>query len=354
MSDNLLIQPAPRTIDWDAGAIVVIDQTLLPGQLRQIRIGDLETLLDAIDRLAIRGAPALGIAGALGVALSARLAERGGRPNSVVREDARRLREVRPTAVNLSWGVDRALGHLSGGADRVLKEALAMRDESIGECHAIGERGADFLAAAKPGKLRMLTHCNAGALACVEWGTALGVIRAGIQRGIIGHVLATETRPLLQGSRLTAWELDQMRVDHAVIVDSVAPWLISQGEVDAVVVGADRIAANGDVANKVGTYSLAAAAASAGIPFIVAAPESTIDPQTPDGANIVVERRPAHEILKFDGFSLAPEGTLAMNFAFDVTPAKMISAIVTDRRLIRPARGERAVDVISLAKAGPF
>ena len=310
-----------RCIDWADGAVRLIDQTALPAEERWLVITDPDELVDAIRRLAVRGAPALGAAGALGVALAA---HRG----DDVPGAAARLRAARPTAVNLGRGVERALGRLGDGPDAVLAEARAVLDEEAKACRSIGERGADLLQADRP--LRLLTHCNTGWLAAVEWGTALGIIAVLHERGQVEHVYADETRPLLQGARLTAWELAAQHVDHRVVVDGAAASLIARGLVDAVVVGADRIAANGDVANKVGTYPLALAAARAGIPFVVAAPESTVDAGTPTGASIEIEERDPAEV------AAGP----AYNPAFDVTPADLVTAVVTERRTVRPAGGE--------------
>ena len=310
-----------RCIDWADGAVRLIDQTALPAEERWLQITDPDALVDAIRRLAVRGAPALGAAGALGVALAA---HRG----DDVPGAALRLRAARPTAVNLGRGVDRALARLGDGPEAVLAEARAILDEEAKACRAIGERGADLLQTDRP--LRLLTHCNTGWLAAVEWGTALGIVTVLHERGQVEQVYADETRPLLQGARLTAWELAALHIDHRVVVDGAAPSLIARGLVDAVVVGADRIAANGDVANKVGTYPLALAAARAGIPFVVAAPESTVDTGTPTGASIEIEERDPAEV------AAGP----AYNPAFDVTPADLVTAVVTERRTVRPAGGE--------------
>jgi methylthioribose-1-phosphate isomerase len=325
-----------RCIDWAGGAVRLIDQTALPAEERWLEITDPDALVDAIRRLAVRGAPALGAAGALGVALAAHRAAASGAAGGDVSgyerevgEAAQRLRGARPTAVNLGRGVDRALARLRDGPDAVLAAARAVLDEEAEACRAIGERGADLLQADRP--LRLLTHCNTGWLAAVEWGTALGVITVLHERGRVERVYADETRPLLQGARLTAWELAAQRIDHRVVVDGAAPSLIARGLVDAVLVGADRIAANGDVANKVGTYPLALAAARDGIPFVVAAPESTVDTRTPTGRSIEIEERDPAEV------TAGP----AYNPAFDVTPADLVTAVVTERRTVRPARGER-------------
>ena len=310
-----------RCIDWADGAVRLIDQTALPAEERWLEITDPDELVDAIRRLAVRGAPALGAAGALGVALAARRGDD-------VPGAAGRLRTARPTAVNLGRGVDRALARLADGPDAVLAEARAILDEEAKACRAIGERGADLLQRDRP--LRLLTHCNTGWLAAVEWGTALGIVTVLHERGQVEIVYADETRPLLQGARLTAWELAAQRIDHRVVIDGAAPSLIARGLVDAVVVGADRIAANGDVANKIGTYPLALAAARAGIPFVAAAPESTVDAGTPTGESIEIEERDPAEV------AAGP----ACNPAFDVTPADLVTAVVTERRIVRPAGGE--------------
>jgi methylthioribose-1-phosphate isomerase len=317
-----------RCIDWDDGAVRLIDQTALPGRVEWLSLRTVPDLVSAIQRLAVRGAPALGAAGGLGIALAAH------------RQDdlagaADLLRNARPTAANLAWGVDRVLQRAYAAihdqtpwdpATTALIEARAILAEEAANCRAIGERGADLLTGRLGERpLRLLTHCNTGWLACVEWGTALGIARTLYGRGLVEMVYADETRPLLQGARLTAYELAQAGIPHRVLVDGAAPAAIARGMVDAVLVGADRIAANGDVANKIGTYSLALAAARGGIPFLVAAPESTVDAATPDGAAIVIEERDPAEVT-----TLAP----AWNPAFDVTPADLITAIVTEKRTL--------------------
>jgi methylthioribose-1-phosphate isomerase len=312
----------PRTIDWVGDRIVLVDQTALP-ELRLTAVSSVDALVDAIGRLVVRGAPALGVAGALGVALAARTMATGD-----VDAACDRIAAARPTAVNLAVGVARARAALAGGPEAVLAAALALRDEDIAACHAIGDRGAALLAElCGPAPLRLHTHCNAGALACVEWGTALGVVRSLHAAGRVAHVVADETRPLLQGARITAVELAAIGVPYRVVVDGAGASVIARGLVDAVVVGADRIAANGDAANKIGTYPLALAAARAGIPFLVAAPESTVDGATPDGAHIVIEERSAAEVV---------DGHPAWNPAFDVTPHDLVTAVVTESRVWRP------------------
>lgn len=331
-----------RTIDWVDGAIELIDQTLLPTELQVRRVTDVDDLISDIKRLAVRGAPALGVAGALGVALLAAQGDDG----DAIRGDAARLREARPTAVNLSWGVDRALTRLPEGAAAVLDEALAIRDEDIAACVSMGLYGADYVRSlVDREKARIMTICNTGGLATVERGTALGVIQTIFEQGWLDEAIPVETRPLLQGSRLTTWELTQMGAPYRLIVDSAGPFLLSRGYADAVFIGADRIAANGDTANKIGSYSLALGAKAAGVPFIVVAPESTVDMATPDGASIEIEDRGAEEVVTLQGVVTATPGSAAINPAFDVTPHELITAIVTDRRVIRPAQGETLKNV---------
>ncbi|MEO3856972.1 S-methyl-5-thioribose-1-phosphate isomerase [Acrocarpospora sp. B8E8] len=311
-----------RTVDWVDDAIMLVDQTRLPGELTYLRITTVADLIDAIQRLAVRGAPALGVAGAMGVALAARTGE-----------PIAPLRAARPTAVNLAWGVDQA----AASADP-LARALEIRDEDVAACLAMGARGADLLA--EHAATRVMTVCNTGGLAAVERGTALGVIQTMHERGALAEAIALETRPLLQGARLTAWELARMGAPHRLIVDSAGPFLLARGAADAVLIGADRIAANGDTANKIGSYSLALGARRAGIPFLVIAPEATIDLATPTGDAIHIEDRGAAEVVSLGGVKIAPDGTGALNPAFDVTPADLITAIVTDRRVIRLDQGE--------------
>ncbi len=329
-----------RTIDWiagdadGAGHIRLIDQTQLPDRTLQLDINTVEDLIAAIQRLSVRGAPALGVAGALGVALAAQ-----NLPAGQVSEAAGRLRTARPTAVNLAVGVDRVLQtHRTTGAAAALQDALAVRDEEIDSSIAMSAIGADLvreLAGTTP--VTVMTICNTGALAAVEHGTALGVVERLHLDGQLATAIALETRPLLQGSRLTAWELGRLGIDYQLIVDSAAAAVLAGGGIDAVLVGADRIAANGDVANKIGTFALALAANYAKVPFLVVAPETTIDTATAGGTDIAIEDRGAAEVCSFGGVSVAPAGASARNPAFDVTPAALITAIVTDRRVIRPA-----------------
>jgi methylthioribose-1-phosphate isomerase len=339
--------PLPRTVDWVGDHAVLIDQTLLPDALVLIEVRDVDTMIDAIKRLAVRGAPAIGVAGALGVAVAALAAGREGHDTSWVHEQADRLAVARPTAVNLAWAINEMRPHIDGGEAAVVTAAVALLEDDIVTQRALGLRGADLVSelcgesiAARNG-VRIHTHCNAGGLACVEWGTALGIVRALHELGRVIEVLVDETRPLLQGARLTAFELRAMGIPHRVLVDGAGASAIRLGLVDCVIIGADRIAANGDTANKVGSYPLALAAARRGIPFIVAAPESTLDPATPDGDAIHIEERSADEVHFAGGKRVTPLGSGAWNPAFDVTPADLITAIVTNERVIRPAKGER-------------
>ena len=324
-------------IGWRDGHIIAIDQTALPHQVSVLHLTTVDELVDAIVRLVVRGAPLLGVAGALGVALAVRQAEREGWDAGRLDAEVKRIAEARPTAVNLRREVLAVASVLHDGPDAVEAAALAVRDATIEVSKAVSERGAALLIeACGAGPLKVHTHCNTGALACLGWGSALGVIRVLRDRGALAHVIADETRPLLQGSRLTAWELGQLGIEHYLAADGAGPFLISRGHADAVVVGADRVAANGDVANKIGTYSLALAARRAGIPFVVAAPESTIDAATASGADIPLELRADEEVTSFHGVRTAPEGTRALNYAFDITPADLVTAIVTEDRVIRP------------------
>ncbi len=323
-----------RPIDWDGDHIRLLDQTLLPDEVRVLAVRDVGDLLDAIGRLAVRGAPALGVTGALGVALAVRTLPAAEVPDAVAR-----LRSARPTAVNLARGVDLAAARIPDGPAAVLATALALRDAEIAASEAMATRGAALLTElCGPGRLRLLTICNTGALAAVERGTALAVVEQVHREGRLARVIACETRPLLQGARLTAWELGRMGAPYALVVDGAAASVIGRGLVDAVLVGADRVAANGDVANKVGTFALALAAryaAAAPVPFLVVAPESTVDAGTPDGAAIEIEDRGSAEVVGVRGVRVAPAGAGALNPAFDVTPARLVTALVTDRRVVR-------------------
>ncbi|GGO79778.1 S-methyl-5-thioribose-1-phosphate isomerase [Nonomuraea cavernae] len=320
-----------RSITWDDGAIVAVDQRALPHAYRTLRITGTGQLIEAIQELAIRGAPALGVAGALGVALIARTAP----DHRTATEEAERLAGARPTAVNLARGVHGALGLLGRGPDAVLAHALDLLADDERINREASARAADLvLRLCERRPLRLLTHCNTGRLATVAWGTALGTIRTLAEAGHVGEVLAGETRPLLQGARLTTWELAEAGIPYRLCADSAGPFAIGSGLVDCVLVGADRVAANGDVANKIGTYALAVAAARQRIPFIVVAPESTVDESTPDGARIVIEERGADEVTSFGGRSTATPGSAVYNPAFDVTPADLVTAVVTETRVL--------------------
>jgi methylthioribose-1-phosphate isomerase len=322
-----------RTIDWDGDAIVIIDQCALPHTYRELRLTDVDALIDAIVRLAVRGAPALGGAGALGVALLSR----GYPDRDVVRTHAERLASARPTAVNLRWGVNRALARLDDGPDAVLAEALAVLDEDEAVNRQASQRAADLIRSLCDRRgLRILTHCNAGRLATVGWGTALGAVRVLAEAGDVESVLADETRPLLQGARLTAYEMAELGIPYRICPDSAAATAMAMGLVDCVIVGADRIAASGDTANKIGTFPVALAAARHGVPFVVVAPESTVDNAIPDGSHIRIEQRDPSEVTHLHGQPIAPPGADAFNPAFDVTPADLVTAIVTEDRVWRP------------------
>jgi methylthioribose-1-phosphate isomerase len=329
VSDPTQQDPIPPTIEWRRGSVRLIDQRALPAELRFVECATVDELCDAIGTMAVRGAPALGAAGAFGVALAARTIE----GEAGVQAAARRLADARPTAVNLAWGVDRALGAWQrGGADAALAEAEHIAATDVAGNRAIGELGAALV----PETARVLTHCNAGSLATVGFGTALGVVRAAHEAGKRPRVWVGETRPVLQGARLTAWELDRLGIPVTVTADVMAGSLMASGDVDVVIVGADRIAANGDVANKIGTYPLAVLAREHGVPFVVAAPTSTIDLDTPTGSAIPVEERPPEEVVVVAGERIAPTGVGAANRAFDVTPARLVTAIVTERAVLHP------------------
>ena len=296
-------------IGWRDGHIIAIDQTALPHRLTILDLVTVDQLVDAIVRLVVRGAPLLGVAGALGVALAVRQAERERWDAARLDAEVKRIADARPTAVNLRREVLAVAALIPDGADAVEAAALAVRDTAIEVSKRLSERGAALLIEeCGPGPLKVHTHCNTGTLAMPGWGTALGVIRALRDQGALAHVIADETRPLLQGSRLTTWELRQLGIEHYLVADGAGPFLISQGQSDAVVVGADRVAANGDTANKIGTYSLALAASRAGIPFVVVAPESTLDETIASGADIPIELRADDEVTSFQGIRAAPAG----------------------------------------------
>jgi methylthioribose-1-phosphate isomerase len=323
----------PPTLAWKRGHIRVIDQRLLPGQLVFLDLATVDELCEAITTLAVRGAPALGVAGAMGIGLAAL----NGEPLEAA---AARLLATRPTAVNLAWGVARALA-----AEDPVAESKRLAVEDVERNMRLGSHGAPLL----PVGGRVYTHCNAGSLACVGYGTALGVIRAAHEAGREPSVWVGETRPALQGARLTAWELSRLRIPATLVTDSMAGPLMASFEVDCVVVGADRIAANGDVANKIGTYGLAVLAHHHRVPFYVAAPLSTVDFDCHDGTRIPIERRAREEVTSLGGVTTAPEGVEVDNRAFDVTPADLVSAIITEEGLARPPYSTSLADLAEAA-----
>ena len=328
---SVATQPHPA-LRWDGRRLAVLDQTRLPGAEVWLALEGAPDTAQAIRRLAVRGAPLIGVAAAYGLAME--VARRPGL--GTLEQGWELLRAARPTAVNLAYAVDRVrAAALAAGpptmAAAAREEAERIHAEEDAASAAIAAHGADLLAGAR----RIATHCNTGALAAGGQGTALAVILALHERGAV-HVLAGETRPLLQGARLTVWELARAGVAHELVVDGAMAGLIRRGEVDAVIVGSDRVAANGDTANKVGTYPLALAASAAGIPFVVAGPTSTIDAGLPDGDGIAIEERDGDEVRAFGGAQTTLPGTAVRNPAFDVTPAALVSALVTERGVARP------------------
>jgi methylthioribose-1-phosphate isomerase len=315
----MAVDPIPPTIEWADDRVRLVDQRELPHRLVVVEAQTVAELCELIATMAVRGAPALGAAGAMGVAL----AFVRGEPLDTA---AAQLISTRPTAVNLAWGVE-----LARQASDPVAEAQRIASEDVERNRRLGAHGAELV----PEGARILTHCNAGALACVGYGTALGVVRAAHEAGKRISVWVDETRPVLQGSRLTAWELQRLSIPCTVVPDVLAGSLMANGDVDLVVVGADRIAANGDVANKIGTYSLAVLAHHHDVPFYVAAPTSTFDAETPTGAGIAIERRSGDEVLEIGGRRMAPDGVAAENRAFDVTPAALVTAYVTEEGVTR-------------------
>lgn len=329
------------TVTWEDGTVVMIDQRRLPNEEVFVRCRNHTEVGAAIKDMVIRGAPAIGVAAALGLALGARNTTSEGSTLRTEWDDmCSLLAATRPTAVNLFWAIERMRQRFDGLAETggdtlrsaLLKEALAVQAEDVAACRRMGDLGAELL----PNGARVLTHCNAGALATAGYGTALGVVRSAAREGRLDHVFADETRPYLQGARLTAWELDQDQIPVTVITDNMSGHMMAQGEVNAVVVGSDRIAANGDVANKIGTYSVAILAKEHGIPFYVAAPVSTFDLATPTGADIPIEERSAEEVSQFAGQQVTPRGVAVRHPAFDVTPHTYVTAIVCEKGVARP------------------
>ena len=342
-----------RTLEWREGALWLLDQRKLPGQVEEVRVQSAAETARAIRQMVVRGAPAIGCAAAYGLALAARDAARAADSEGAFAAAVEELRAARPTAVNLRWALERLsrkrAALLQSGAshaaiaDALLEEAHQVVAEDLAACRAIGKNGAQLV----PDGGGILTHCNAGGLATSGYGTALGVVRAALESGKKCAVYADETRPWLQGARLTAWELLQDGIPVTLLPDVAAASLLASGKVGCVVVGADRIARNGDTANKVGTYPLALAAHAAGVPFFVAAPISTVDLRAATGREIPIEERGADEVTHLAGSRVAAEGVRVFNPAFDVTPARLISAIVTERGVAR-APYEQALEALSL------
>src|SRR5688572_5416825 len=327
------------TIEWKDDAVVMIDQRKLPGAEVYVTCKTANEVAKAIKTMVIRGAPAIGVAAAMGIAVGMTRSRATGTKQFTTefQKTCELLAATRPTAVNLFWAIERmkkafaAAAHEGQSVDeikrRLVDEARAIHDEDVQSCRTMGAHGAELV----PSSARILTHCNAGALATAGYGTALGVIRAAAEQGKTIAVLADETRPFLQGARLTAWELIRDGINTTVITDNMAGAMMRLGQVDLVVVGADRIAANGDVANKIGTYSVAVLAKEHGIPFYVAAPLSTVDLNTPDGSRIPIEERNEREVTHVGTSRITPGGARIRNPAFDVTPAKYVTAIITER-----------------------
>lgn len=350
---------APRTITWIGdtfGYVRLLDQTLLPGQLAYRNCETVEEIWEAIKVLRVRGAPAIGCAAAMGVVLGMQTLHQP-TPEAFsqrLQEVTNYLRSSRPTAVNLGWALDRMIRKVERRIERephailmriLLAEALAIEEEDRRMCRAIGQHGAPLIQEGQG----VLTHCNAGGLATAEYGTALAVLYAAAEAGRHFSVFADETRPLLQGSRLTAWELQQRGIDVTVICDSMAGQVMKEGRVQIVVVGADRIAANGDTANKIGTYGVAVLARAHGIPMYVAAPSSTFDLSLPDGSGIPIEQRDPREVTHaFGAKATAPEGVKVYNPAFDVTPATYLTGIVTEKGIIDPVNAQTIRAVLAI------
>jgi methylthioribose-1-phosphate isomerase len=330
-----------NTVEWSEGKVLLIDQTLLPLEQQWVECTTYEEVAEAIREMKVRGAPAIGVTAAFGMVLGA-AAYRGTDPDGFcmhMHEVAERLRKTRPTAVNLFWAIEKTLAVATSAPEQgveatkkaLLDLAQRMAIEDVEANKRMGAFGAQLL----PEEGTVLTHCNAGALATVSYGTALGVIRAAVEQGKKIRVFADETRPFLQGSRLTAWELVTEGIPTTLITDGMAGHFMKMGTIDAVVVGADRIAANGDVANKIGTYSVAVLAKENGVPFYVAAPTSTIDLSIPTGDQIVIEERNPREVLYIGNTRIAPEGVDVANPAFDVTPHRYVTAIITENGVAR-------------------
>jgi methylthioribose-1-phosphate isomerase len=327
-----------RAVEWNDGQLRLIDQRLLPQETRYNSYQDATAVAGAIRDMVVRGAPAIGVTAAYGVVLAARarLAQTGAGWKTAIKQDLATLAASRPTAVNLFWALDRMKARIdsldeSNPEAALLAEAVTIHEEDVAANYRMGELGAALIENTGGA---VLTHCNTGSLATGGYGTALGVIRSAYSAGRIAHVFADETRPWLQGARLTAWELVQDHIPVTLLADGAAAWLMKQGKVSWVIVGSDRIAANGDTANKIGTYSAAVNAKHHGVKFMVVAPTSTIDMSLPTGAGIPIEQRAADEVLALGGRRVAAEGAEAWNPSFDVTPAALIDAIVTEKGVV--------------------
>lgn len=334
-----------RTIYYEMGKLYLLDQNAIPERVEYLCCRTYAEVAESIRRMTVRGAPAIGVAAAYGVVLAAlRAMDRGQVLGAAVEAAITELKTTRPTAVNLFWALDRMRNRFESeqkSNPQAIVAALTREAQSITDMEAeANRRMGDWGATLVPEQARVITHCNAGALATVGWGTALGVIRAAHTQGKIRMVYADETRPRLQGMRLTAWELVSSGIPVTVLCDNMAAYLMSREHIDLVVVGADRIAANGDVANKIGTYGLAIAANHHGVPFYVAAPTSTIDFSLTDGSYIPIEERPEDEVRCWGDRAAAPLGAAVLNPAFDVTPARLISAIITEKGIVRPPMAE--------------
>jgi methylthioribose-1-phosphate isomerase len=332
-----------RTVEWDyaRGQVRMIDQRLLPGKFEVVSYDDYHQVAEAIRAMVVRGAPAIGATAAFGLVLAAQTSRAGAITNlrAELKDAAETLQEARPTAANLSWALKRVLkvatetsGSVEDIKEAVLLEAQRIADEDV----ALNQRMARHGALLIDDGDTLIHHCNTGALATVDWGTALGVIRMANEMGKHIHVLVDETRPRLQGARLTAWELEQYGIPYEIISDNAAGYFLHSGQVQKVFVGADRVAANGDVANKIGTYMLALAASDNGVPFYPVVPTSTVDLSLADGSSIPIEERDPQEVLtlEVDGERVAPQGAQARNPAFDVTPNRLVSAIVTEKGIV--------------------
>jgi methylthioribose-1-phosphate isomerase len=342
-----------RTIEWTDAGVVMLDQRLLPTEEIYRTYTDYTEVAEAIRSMVIRGAPAIGVAAAMGIALGVKNA-RAESPDALDAQFERICSDIaatRPTAVNLFWAVDRMKSVYRGVRfqdiqsirSALISESITMHSEDIDANRRLGRLGQELI----PAKAQVLTHCNAGALATAGYGTALGVIRAAVEAGKQIEVFADETRPFLQGARLTAWELQKDNIPVTIITDNMAGYFMQKGKIDCVVVGADRIAANGDVANKIGTYSVAVLAKENGVPFFVAAPISTLDLTLPDGSRIPIEERDPDEVRKVMGVPVTPSDARVANPAFDVTPNRYVNAIITDRGIARPPFQESLQELVN-------